>query len=229
MRRQTRPFTVEIKQKRSSQTRGRSIWGDVDLSAAMAETTRELNGMELPNRRLVDSSTVTHDAEPLNQSTSERPMADPERAESIEAAAEGAGKADTPESTKKGRRPRKAKAEPTPPARTNGGKAISQGDGGSAATSRGPRKVYSEKERAQKLAQIERSISGGATLKSSVQQAGISEQTYYLWKKAAAPASNSDDLKDLIALEEENKRLKSLLAERLRNENAELKRRLGLD
>lgn len=155
-------------------------------------------------------------------------MADPERAESIEAAAEGAVKAETPE-TKKARRPRKAKAEPTPPARTNGGKAISQGDGASALTARGPRKVYSEKERAQKLAQIERSISGGATLKSSVKQAGISEQTYYLWKKAAAPASNNDDLKDLIALEEENKSLKSLLAERLRNENAELKRRLGLD
>ncbi|RWJ60431.1 MAG: transposase [Mesorhizobium sp.] len=226
MRRQTRPFTVEIKQKRSSQTRGRSIWGDVDLSAAMAETTRELNGMEPPDRRLVDSSTVTHDAESLNQSTSEHPMADPERAESIEAAAERAVKAETEETTKKARRPRKVKAEPP---RTSGAKAVSQGNGASAATSRGPRKVYSEKERAQKLVQIERSISGGATLKSSVKQAGISEQTYYLWKKASATAAPNDDLKDLIALEEENKRLKSLLAERLRNENAELKRRLGLD
>lgn len=62
-----------------------------------------------------------------------------------------------------------------------------------------------------------------------VKQAGISEQTYYLWKKAAAPAADSDGLKDLVALEEENKRLKSLLADRLRKENAELKKRLGLD
>lgn len=153
-------------------------------------------------------------------------MADPERAESIEAAAERAVKAETEETTKKARRPRKVKAEPP---RTSGAKAVSQGNGASAATSRGPRKVYSEKERAQKLVQIERSISGGATLKSSVKQAGISEQTYYLWKKASATAAPNDDLKDLIALEEENKRLKSLLAERLRNENAELKRRLGLD
>ncbi|EHK54688.1 transcriptional regulator [Mesorhizobium alhagi CCNWXJ12-2] len=90
------------------------------------------------------------------------------------------------------------------------------------------RKIYSEKERAQKLAQIEKSIHGGATLKSAVKQAGISGQTHYHWKKAAAPSSDGDDLKDLVALEEENKRLKSLLAERLRKENAELKRKLGL-
>lgn len=230
MRRQSRPFVVEVKQKRSHQKRGRSIWGDVDLSAAMAETTRELHEIQRPNRQLVDSNTVTRDAEDLNQPTSEHPMAVREPAESIEAAAEGgAVKAETAETTKKARRPRKVKAEPIPPARTSRAKADSQVNGASAATSRGARKVYSEKERAQKLAQIERSISGGATLKSSVKQAGISEQTFYLWKKAPARASNSDDLKDLIALEEENKRLKILLAERLRNENAELKRRLGLD
>ena len=45
---------------------------------------------------------------------------------------------------------------------------------------------------------------------------------------AATPASDSGDLKDLIALEEENQRLKKLLAERLRKENAELKKKLGL-
>ncbi|EHK57115.1 transcriptional regulator [Mesorhizobium alhagi CCNWXJ12-2] len=61
-----------------------------------------------------------------------------------------------------------------------------------------------------------------------VRQAGIAEQTYYHWRKAATPVSDSDDLKDLVALEDENKRLKSLLAERLRKENAELKKKLGL-
>ncbi|WP_245442633.1 transposase, partial [Mesorhizobium hawassense] len=91
------------------------------------------------------------------------------------------------------------------------------------------RKIYSEQERAQKLAQIEKSVNGGATLKSAVKQAGTSEQTYYQWKKKARlPATAGDDLKDLVALEEENKRLKNMLAERLRKENAELKKRLGL-
>ncbi|RWQ62411.1 transposase [Mesorhizobium sp.] len=90
------------------------------------------------------------------------------------------------------------------------------------------RKTYSEKERAQKLAQIEKSIAGGATSKNAVGQAGISEQTYYQWKRAVAPSSDSGDLRDLVALEEENKRLKNLLADRLRKENAELKKKLGL-
>ncbi|MBB3650097.1 hypothetical protein FHX14_006340 [Rhizobium sp. BK619] len=42
----------------------------------------------------------------------------------------------------------------------------------------------------------------------------------------SAPAF--DELEDLIQLEEENKRLRKTLAEKLRQENAELRRRLGL-
>ncbi|WP_348524771.1 hypothetical protein [Mesorhizobium huakuii] len=41
-------------------------------------------------------------------------------------------------------------------------------------------------------------------------------------------SSDSGDLRDLVALEEENKRLKNLFADRLRKENAELKKKLGL-
>jgi cell shape-determining protein MreC len=44
----------------------------------------------------------------------------------------------------------------------------------------------------------------------------------------AVPAEESDDLKDLVALEAENKELKKRLAEHLRKENAELKRKLGI-
>ncbi|ARM91110.1 transcriptional regulator SyrB protein (plasmid) [Rhizobium sp. CIAT894] len=45
---------------------------------------------------------------------------------------------------------------------------------------------------------------------------------------AATPAPALDELEDLIQLEEENKRLRKLLAEKLRQENAELRKRLGL-
>ncbi len=228
MRRQTRPFTVEIKQKRSYQKRGRSIWSDVDLSAAMAETTRETKEMELPHRQLVDSNVVALDAAHVHEPRAEYLMADPLAAETVKTATEPAAKVETPETKKKATRSRKAKAEPSPPARKNGAGTASQAEEAPAATVRTVRKIHSEKERAQKLAQIEKSINGSATLKSAVKQAGISEQTYYHWKKAAAPSSHGDDLKDLVALEEENKRLKSLLAERLRKENAELKRKLGL-
>lgn len=227
MRRQTRPFTVEIKQKRSYQKLGRSIWSDVDLCAAMAETTREVKEMEQPNRRLIDSNVVALDAEHMHKPRAEHLMANPLDDESVRTATEPAAKVETPEK-KKAPRSRNVKAEPRPPARKNGANMASQAAEVSAAAVRTGRKIYSEKERDHKLAQIENSISGGATHKSAVKQAGISEQTYYHWKKAAAPASDGDDLKDLVALEEENKRLKSLLAERLRKENAELKRKLGL-
>ncbi|ASY60887.1 hypothetical protein SJ05684_a40180 (plasmid) [Sinorhizobium sojae CCBAU 05684] len=38
-----------------------------------------------------------------------------------------------------------------------------------------------------------------------------------------------DDLADLIQLEKENLRLRNLLSDKLRAENAELRKRLGLD
>ncbi|MER9216049.1 transposase [Mesorhizobium sp. M0663] len=220
MRRQTRPFTVEIKQKRNYQKSARSIWGNFDIAAAMAETRKEVEPL---NRQLVDSTVVALDAEPLHKPRVEHFMANPLETESAVVHSEPADKTETPKPKTRARRSRKPEAEASAPA-----KPIS-------ATTEAPpsartgRKSYSAKDRAQKLAQIETSIGGGATLKSAVKQAGISEQTYYLWKKAAAPAADSDGLKDLVALEEENKRLKSLLADRLRKENAELKKRLGLD
>jgi hypothetical protein len=47
MRRQSRPFIVEVKKKRGELTRQRSIWGKLDLAAIGAETARELAESEL--------------------------------------------------------------------------------------------------------------------------------------------------------------------------------------
>ncbi|PDT46675.1 transcriptional regulator [Sinorhizobium fredii] len=95
---------------------------------------------------------------------------------------------------------------------------------------------YSVDQRAEKLTVINKLLSAGkTTLKDALKQVGITEQTYYNWKKAAEPVSKtepvskSDDLKDLVELEEENKRLRKVLADRLRAENAELRKRLGMD
>ncbi|MDX8470017.1 transposase [Mesorhizobium sp. VK23B] len=228
MRRQTRSFTVEVKQKRRYKKAARSIWGDFDIAAAMGETSEELQKVQLSNRQLVDSTVVALDAEPLHKPQMENFMANRLEAETPVIPTEPAAEAEKSKSRARTPRSRKPTAEPSAAGRKNGAKPTS-------ATTEAPpsartgRKVYSVKERGQKLAQIETLIGGGATLKSAVKQAGISEQTYYLWKKAATPAADSDELKDLVALEEENKRLKSLLADRLRKENTELKKRLGLD
>lgn len=103
-------------------------------------------------------------------------------------------------------------------------------------------KKYNDEEKAEILAAIESDIHGRkSTLKDAVIKAGISEQTYRNWKHTdhpspaviprdeTAPAPASDEFADLLALEEENQRLRKLLAEKLRSENADLRRRLGLD
>lgn len=97
---------------------------------------------------------------------------------------------------------------------------------------------YSEQERGEKLKLIGTQVAAGtSTLRDAIKNAGISEQTYYQWKRAAKPADQKDEkavqvssgLADLVQLEEENQRLRKILAEKLRAENAELRKRLGLD
>ncbi|WP_457659726.1 transposase [Sinorhizobium medicae] len=101
-------------------------------------------------------------------------------------------------------------------------------------------KRYSDQERNDKLRPVETQVSEGNTLKNAIQSAGISEQTHYHSKGAARnsaqkddkttePLPPSDELADLVELEEENQKLRKRLAEKLRGENAELRKRLGLD
>ncbi|OAP40253.1 transposase [Sinorhizobium americanum] len=102
------------------------------------------------------------------------------------------------------------------------------------------RRGYSDQEKSEKLKLIERQVTEGSTLKDAIKSAAISEQTYYQWKGAAKPVEKKatkvtkpvtagDELADLVQLEEENQRLRKQLAEKLRAENAELRKRLGLD
>jgi putative transposase len=96
----------------------------------------------------------------------------------------------------------------------------------------------SEQERTEKLKLIEMRVTEGTvTLKDAIKSAGISEQTYYNWKRAVRPVDQGnkkpvpvgDEFADLVQLEGENQRLRKILAEKLRAENAELRKRLGLD
>lgn len=228
MKRQTRPFIVEVKQKRGSRKPNRSIWGGLDLSAVTAETTREAKALEVPDRQLIDSDMAPGDAVDGNKHQREYLMAEPQETEAAQSVTETPAKVETAEVKKKApRQKRVAKVQPKRPAAKNVAKAAVS-ESITPAPAKGTRKVYSAKERAQILGQIEKTISRGDSIKSATKQAGVSEQTYYQWKKAAASTSDSGDLKDLVALEEENQRLKKQLAEHLRKENAELKRKLGL-
>lgn len=90
------------------------------------------------------------------------------------------------------------------------------------------RRNYTKQERAQKLGEIQKLVSAGNSVKSATKTAGISEQTYYQWKRPDVKKPASDELSDLVKLEAENTRLKKLLAERLRKENSELKKKLAI-
>ncbi len=119
-------------------------------------------------------------------------------------------------------RPQKAASEPAQPK-----------------TPAAKRRGYTEQEKSEKLRLIQTQVTAGNTLKDAIKSAAISEQTYYHWKGAAKPLEqkgtstkplpDGDELADFVQLEEENQRLRKLLAEKLRAENAELRKRLGLD
>ncbi|MCF6110490.1 transposase [Mesorhizobium muleiense] len=158
-------------------------------------------------------------------------MADLKEADSNQGPAEVPVKEQTPDIKQKAPKPRKRTGQQGGAVRTKAAKSGQQASSSKAVaspTAQTARKIYSDKERAQKLDEIEKQIGRGESVKATVQKAGISEQTYYQWKKAAGQTTQTDELKDLVKLEEENARLKKLLADRLRKENAELRKKLGL-
>jgi transposase-like protein len=63
-----------------------------------------------------------------------------------------------------------------------------------------------------KLREVELSCSQGKTIAEAVRQIGVSEQTYYRWRKEYG-GMNTSDAKRLKELEKENARLKKLVAE----------------
>ncbi len=151
----------------------------------------------------------------------------------VEAQQPGSTPAAAPETPKKEEKPAKARKPKArvagaPRAKGNKTKKVSPSvAAASPAVSTSVRKTYSRQERAQKLGEIQKLIGAGESVKAATRKAGISEQTYYQWKKPGAPKASSNELSDLAKLEAENTRLKKLLAERLQKENAELKKKLA--
>lgn len=68
MKRQTRPFVVEVKRKRGDATRKQSIWGRLDLSAITAETAERLE--EIEPRQLQEKAAELAASEDVAASTS---------------------------------------------------------------------------------------------------------------------------------------------------------------
>lgn len=80
---------------------------------------------------------------------------------------------------------------------------------------------YTTEQSIIKLREIEVNISKGMTVAEATRQAGITDQTYYRWRKQYG-GMNTADAKRLKDLDKENTRLKRLVAD-LSLENAILR------
>lgn len=83
------------------------------------------------------------------------------------------------------------------------------------------KKQYSPEQIIVHLRQVEVLCSQGKTVAEAARQIGVTEQTYYRWRKQYG-GMNSSDAKKLKDLEKENTRLKKLVAD-LSLDNAILK------
>jgi len=76
-----------------------------------------------------------------------------------------------------------------------------------------PRKGYTPEQIISKLREAEVFIAQGMTTGEATRQIGVTEQTYYRWRKEYG-GMRVDTVKRLKELEQENSRLKRLVAEK---------------
>lgn len=74
------------------------------------------------------------------------------------------------------------------------------------------RKRYSDEDILRLLRQIELSLSSGSDVATACRTAGVSDATYYTWRKRFGGMGRSE-MANLKALQKENDRLKKIVAE----------------
>ena len=75
-----------------------------------------------------------------------------------------------------------------------------------------PRKIHKPEEIVVKLRQVEVLVAQGKAVADAIRTIGVTEVTYYRWKQEYG-GLKTDQVKRLKELEQENARLKKLLAE----------------
>lgn len=74
------------------------------------------------------------------------------------------------------------------------------------------RKQFSEEDILNILCQVEMELAGGSTVESALRTAGISDPTYYKWRKMCGGMGKAK-LHEFKAKEKENARLKRIVAD----------------
>lgn len=75
------------------------------------------------------------------------------------------------------------------------------------------KKRHTAEQIIQKLRQVEVFVGQGATMNEAIRQIGVTEQTYYRWRSEYG-GMKVDQAKRLKELEQENARLKNLVADK---------------
>ena len=75
-----------------------------------------------------------------------------------------------------------------------------------------PRKTYTPEQIILKLREAEVHIAEGMTARNAARQIGVTEQTYYRWRKEYG-GIKTDQVRKLKELEKENAQLKKLVAD----------------
>ena len=76
-----------------------------------------------------------------------------------------------------------------------------------------PRRIYTPEKIIRKLREAEVLIAEGMTTRNAARRIGVTEQTYYRWRKEYG-GMKVDQAKRLKVIEKENSRLKRLVAEK---------------
>ncbi|WP_455274976.1 transcriptional regulator [Rhizobium herbae] len=222
MKKVQRSFAVEYKSgRRKTNLRANSIWGDMDLKSVARDVQEE--AMPFPNVELQDSKSrrdsplpeVAH-AGSLTRSIGQQTNASATRekimADEINTitSTEAQAIVEAPTLPKKQRKPRTKKVA---------AEAVSVEVAADPAVASNSAPV--KQKRGRKAKSIE--------VSSSAKLAPVKRAPRTVPAPAAAPMAAIDEMAALLQLEEENQRLRKLLAEKLRAENADLRKRLKLD
>jgi hypothetical protein len=219
-----RNFAVEYKTgRRKLDSRSNSIWGNMDLKSVARDIEREaipyLSGISqsgksdrevsLPERDQAESllTPLSGTSTPISV-TQEMGMGD--ETDTI-TNADVLTVVETFDAPKKQRKPRAKKAAALETASADA----------TAEPTAAPTGAGGEKRRGRKAKVIE---AASSTKRGRVSRAAKAVQT-----ASAMPMTVIDEMADLLQLEEENQRLRKLLSEKLRAENADLRKRLKLD
>ncbi|OWV73023.1 transcriptional regulator [Rhizobium sp. R634] len=219
MKRVQRSFAVEYRSgRRKANSNPNSIWGNMDLKSVAQELRDEAMPL-LPGAPQTGGSEKALTGEdqasglltlPIEQETNGSALQETRMADENNTMSD----ADTPAAAapdvlKKERKPRARKAAPETASAAVSAQPAAASNAAAGRRKRGPKAQADE----------------GAT---SAKRARVKRAPKVVQAVTAPSVAAVDEFADLLQLEEENQRLRKLLAEKLRAENADLRKRLNL-